>query len=239
VALRWSLPWLRSPAKHQLLEENERFFKKFDQSQPIESYEFVCFDTELTGLNHRRDTIVSIGAVRIKNLRIVAGENFFTYVHPERDLPKDSTLIHQITPQQIANAPKLSSVLPAFVEFCGESLLVGHYVDLDMAFLNRAMRQVMGGTLQNPCVDSMRLAQAFHEHRRRTYRGRPIATVTYNLAHLAEEFDLPSFTKHDALEDALQTAYLFLFLVKNLRAEGFNTLKDFYRAGKIGPHQFS
>lgn len=235
---RWSWLRLRSPAQHQLLVQNEGLFKRFDQSQPIENYEFVCFDTELTGLNPRRDTIVSIGAVRIKKLRIVAGDNFFTYVHPERDLPKDSTLIHQITPEQIVNAPKLSIVLPAFVEFCGESLLVGHYVNLDMAFINKAMRKGMGGTLHNPCVDSMRLAQAFHEHRGRTYSGRPISTASYNLTHLAEEFDLPRFAKHDALEDALQTAYLFLFLVKNLRAEGFTTLKDFYRGGKMGPLQF-
>jgi DNA polymerase-3 subunit epsilon len=238
VTLRWPWSRLRSPAKHQLLEQNEGFFKRFDQSLPIERYEFVCFDTELTGLSPRRDTIVSIGAVRIKNLRIMVGDNFFTYVHPERDLPKDSTLIHQITPEQIVNAPKLSRVLPAFVEFCGGALLVGHYVNLDMDFLNRAMRKVMGGTLHNPCVDSMRLAQAFHEHRGRTYSGRPIATASYNLTNLAEEFDLPRFGKHDALEDALQTAYLFLFLVKNLRAEGFATLKDFYRAGKPGPYQF-
>ncbi|MBI4963497.1 MAG: 3'-5' exonuclease [Desulfomonile tiedjei] len=235
---RWSWLWARSPAKHEFLRQNESLFASFEQGRPIEDYEFVCFDTELTGLNPRRDTIVSIGAVRIKDLRIVVGDNFFTYVHPERDLPKDSTLIHQITPEQLENAPKLGSVLPAFVEFCGEALLVGHYVNLDMAFVNKAMRKAMGGTLHNPCVDSMRLAQAFHEHRHRTYNGRPIATASYNLTHLAEEFDLPRFTKHDALEDALQTAYLFLFLVKNLRAEGFVTLKDFYRAGKTGPHQF-
>ena len=238
MTFRWPWIWLRSPNKHSLLRQNERFFKRFDQSEPIGSYEFVCFDTELTGLNPRRDTIVSIGAVRIRDLRIVAGDNFFTYVHPNRDLPKDSTLIHHITPEQIENAPKLSSVLPAFVEFCGEALLVGHYVNLDMAFINKALRSLMGGVLHNPCVDSMRLAQAFHEHRRRTYHGRPIATASYNLTHLAEEFDLPRFAKHDAMEDALQTAYLFLFLVKNLQAEGFKTLKDFYRAGKTGPNQF-
>jgi DNA polymerase III subunit epsilon len=124
------------------------------------------------------------------------------------------------------------------VEFCGDALLVGHYVNLDMAFVNKAMRKVMGGTLHNPCVDSMRLAQTFHEYRGKTFHGRPIATASYNLTHLAEEFDLPRFAKHDALEDALQTAYLFLFLVKNLRAEGFLRLKDFYRGGKTGPLQF-
>ncbi len=128
-------PWTRTK-KHPILVENESFFSTFDQNRPIESYEFVSLDTELTGLNPRHDQIVSIGAVRIRNLRIVAGENFFAYVRPTRALPKDSTLIHRITPEQIKNAPGLDSVLPDFVRFCGQSLLVGHYVALDMAFMN-------------------------------------------------------------------------------------------------------
>lgn len=230
--LRWPWLWFRARSRHPLLQDNQAFFAKFDQGRPIEAYEFVSFDTELTGLNPRRDTIVSIGAVRIKNLRIVAGDNFFTYVHPDRDLPKDSTLIHRITPGQIENAPRLRDVLPAFVEFCGGSLLVGHYVALDMAFVGKAMRKIMGGVVRNPCVDSMKLAQTYYEHRRRSEVGRPGAQPSYALKHLAQEYNLPLFAQHDALEDALQTSYLFLYLVRSLKDAGFVTLKDFYRAGR-------
>ncbi|HMK35252.1 MAG TPA: 3'-5' exonuclease [Desulfomonilaceae bacterium] len=230
-------PWTRAQ-KHSVLLENESCFSSFDQNRPIESYEFISFDTELTGLNPRQDQIVSIGAVRIRNLRIVAGENFFSYVHPTRELPKDSTLIHRITPEQIKNAPELDSVLPDFVRFCGESLLVGHYVSLDMAFLNKAARKILGGVLRNPCVDSMRLAQAHQEYRRRNHYKRFNPGLSFNLSVLAREYDLPLFVQHDALEDALQTAYLFIYLVKKLRRAGYITLKDFYLAGRIGPRMF-
>jgi DNA polymerase III subunit epsilon len=235
VKIQW--PWPRRE-KHPILTRNEEWFSRFDQDQPVESYDFVSFDTELTGLNPRHDEIVSIGAVRIRNLRIVAGDNFFSYTRPNRSLPKDSTLIHRITPEQLTDAPDLATVLPEFVEFCGDSLLIGHYVNLDMAFVNRAGRRLLGGTLKNPCVDSMRLAQAYQEHQRRTNFGRVHVGTSYNLAVLAREYDLPLFMQHDALEDALQTAYLFVFLVKRLKEAGYLTLKDIHAGGRIGPRMF-
>jgi DNA polymerase-3 subunit epsilon len=229
---RWPWSWFRSRPRHPLLQHNQGLFTRFDQARPVETYDFVSFDTELTGLNPRHDTIVSIGAVRIRNLQIVAGDNFFTYVHPNRDLPKDSTLIHRITPGQLENAPRLRDVLPAFVEYCGDSLLVGHYVALDTAFVGKAMRTLMGGVMRNPCVDSVKLAQTYHEHRFRAQTVRLSAQPSYALKHLAKEYDLPLFAQHDALEDALQTAYLFIYLVRSLKEVGFITLRDFYRAGR-------
>lgn len=230
------LSWLRGGEgdKHPLLKENEEYFVGFDQSMPVENYEFVVLDTELTGLDPRRDEIVSVGAFRISNLRISAGRNFFSYIRPGRELPKDSTLIHKITPEQVKEAPMPEEVWPAFVEFCGRSLLVGHFVTLDMTFINKALRRHMGGGLRNPCVDSMKLAAAFNDYNLRT-RLRPAKrNPTFNLSGLARQFDLPVFEQHDSLEDALQTAYLFLFLVKQLREAGCLTLKDLYTVGRTG-----
>jgi len=217
------------------LKENQESFEHFDSSLPIESYDFVCFDTELTGLNPRRDEIVSIGAVRIRNMRIQLGENFFSYVLPARDLPKDSTLVHRITPEQIKDSPDLQTVLPDFVKFCGGSLLLGHYVELDMAFVNRALRKQLGGAMHNPCVDSMTLAQVYHETTRKNRPGRVKYSLSYNLGNLTREYGLPRLEQHDAMEDALQTAYLFIFLVRRLREAGYITLKDFFLAGKYSP----
>jgi DNA polymerase III subunit epsilon len=227
-------PWGRRK-KNPILLENEAVFSDFDQDRPIETYEFVSFDTELTGLNPKRDRIISIGAVRIRNLRIVAGDNFFAYIKPDRDLPKESTLIHGITPEQLELAPPPEIMLPQFVKYCGKALLVGHYVELDMAFLNRACKRALGGSVKNPCVDSMRLAQAFQEYQRKSHLGFD-PEVAYNLRNLAREYNLPLFMQHDALEDALQTAYLFLFLVKSMLSAGFVTLREFNNADRTGPN---
>jgi DNA polymerase-3 subunit epsilon len=230
-------PWKQTTI-HPIVLRNREWFAEFNQDGPIESYEFTAFDTELTGLNPKVDQIVSIGAVKIRNLRIVAGDNFFCYVRPTRDLPKDSTIIHKITPDQIKDAPLLENVLPDFIDFCGPSLLVGHFVSLDMAFVNKAAKTALGGILNNPCVDSMRLAQAHQEFERRTRLGSYNPGPSFNLGYLSKYYDLPLFTEHDALEDAMQTAYLFIFLIKKLREAGYSTLKEFFSAGKIGPRMF-
>ncbi len=212
--------------------ENRAFFKGVDQGRPLEEYEFVVYDTELTGLNPKKDEIVSIGAVRIRKLQIMAGETFHVLLKPRRQLPKDSTLIHRITPQQIENAPSLEEVLPRFVEFCGRAFLVGHYVGLDTSFVNRAARRIFGAALHNPCLDTLRLAQAYKEMNWENYHDRFNMNVSYNLTDLGKEYGLPAFARHDAFEDAMQTAYLFLFLVKKMRGQGIVTLKELFNAGQ-------
>lgn len=220
--------------KHPVLRQNKKYFQRFNQRRPVQEYDLVCFDTELTGLDMRQDEIVAIGAVRIREMRIVVGDNFFSYVHPQRDLPKNSTLIHRITPQVIEKAPAPEEILPDFVEFCAGALLIGHAVQIDMAFLNKALRKHLGGIMRNPCMDSLGLAQAHFEYKRRENQG-PLGTMaTFNLSYLAHLYELPLFEPHDALEDAMQAAYLTLFLVEELKRLGYVTLKDFYRAAQRG-----
>ena len=218
--------------KDPRLERNTEFFSRFDQSRPIYQYEFTVFDTELTGLNPKREEIVSIGAVRIRNLKINISESFYELVKPTKKLPKNSTLIHRITPQQLEQAPPLENILGDFIEFCGNTLLVGHYIGLDMSFLNRATQKIMGGKLHNPCIDTMRLAQVFNEERWGNYYDQFDYGISYNLEDLSVKYGLPLFKRHDALQDAYQTAYLFLFLAKKLKQGGLKTLKDLYMAGR-------
>jgi len=221
-----------SRTQHPSFIRNRDYFTEIDQNRPIDSYEFVVYDTELTGLNPRKDEIVSIGAVRIRNLQILVGETFHTYLKPQRNLPKNSTLIHRITPQQIENSPALEEILPEFVDFCGQAFLVGHYVGLDTSFINRSAKKMFGSGLHNPCLDTMRLAQAYREMTWENYHDRFRMNVSFNLADLGKEYSLPPFTRHDAFEDAMQTAYLFVYLVKKMRAQGIITLKDLFIAGQ-------
>ncbi len=222
--------WFRKP--HPVIRENNAFFTKFDQSRPLSEYTFVVCDTELTGLNKRRDEIIAIGAVKIIDLRIELTRTFHQYIRP-RDLNHtDSTLIHRITPEQLRTMPPIEEVLPEFIRFCADAPLVGHHVVLDMDFLNRAAREVLGGTMANPSIDTMRLAMGYKEARFMDQRCREKLSASYALNDLSREFDLPEFKPHDALEDALQTAYLFLFLVKKMRQGRIRTLKDLYEAGR-------
>jgi len=226
-----SLPWFRET--HPSLLRNREFFDHFDQSRPLSEYDFVVLDTELTGLNKRRDEIISIGAVRVENLQINLSATFHRYVRPVNLCPGEATLVHKITPEQLKNTPYIRDVLPEFVEFCGSSLLVGHFLSIDMHFLNQAARQKLGGTLANPGIDTMRLAKGYWEKRHTHKFGGAGHENSYNLEYLGKELGLPLFNPHDALEDAMQTAYLFLFLVHKLKQGGVATLKDLYRSGRL------
>ena len=184
-------------------------------------------------MNKRRDEIISIGAVRIENLQIQLSDTFYSLVRPDNIDPNEATLVHRITPEQLQQAPPMEDVLPEFLEFCGDALLVGHFVGIDMHFLNRAARRYLGGLLSNPSVDTMRLARAYKEARCVDYYGGCDQAESYNLDDLSREFNLPRFKPHNALEDALQTAYLFLFLIKKIKHGGVRTLKELYLAGRI------
>lgn len=215
----------------QLLLKNRAHFTAFDQTRPLTDYRFVVLDTELTGLG-RRDEIISIGAVRIVNLQIELGATFNRLVRP-RDLNHNqATFIHQITPEQLRDAPTIEEVLPEFVEFCGDSLLVGHFLDIDMGYLNRAARKVLGGILANPAVDTMRLARAYKEANQSCDYGHCDQSFSCNLDDLSAEFNLPRFKPHDALEDALQCAYLFMFLAKSLGDGQVKTLQQLHQIGR-------
>ncbi len=233
MRLPFPLIWRRNKEKHPLLVRNGQHFSKFDLSRPVDTYDFVAFDTELTGLNPRRDEIVSIAGIRISGLQIVVDDCFYSYVRPGIRQHTTSTFIHRITPDELTNAPDLTSVLEAFVDFCGDSILVGHFVHIDRKFLRKAMTRTLGGLMRNPLIDSMQLAR-FHRNNRKAARVyREVEECSYNLADLSKAYHLPIFPQHDAFQDALQTAYLFIFLVKTLREEEeMYTLKQFCWAGR-------
>lgn len=234
----FSLLGIQKQPPHESIRRNHAYFASFDQGRDISDYDFVVFDTELTGLDRKEDEIIAIGAVRIKNLRIITGETFHTYIRPTSLEPRDSTLVHRITPQQLQPAPTMDTILRSFVNFCGSSLLVGHYVDLDIAFINRETRRILHGTLKNPCLDTMRMAHIYTTMCWEQYYDRYNLQVSYNLADLAKTYGLPEFGRHDALQDAMQTAYLFLFLAKRMRIHGIHSLKDLYAAGKSWKYIF-
>ncbi len=214
------------------LDENNRLCQELDQSRLLDDYVYTVLDTELTGLSASKEEIVSIGAVRVRGLAIAPGESFSALVRPSIPLPKTSTLIHRITPEAIAQSPPLSKVLPELIEFCKGTLIVGHHVGLDMSFINRACKKNHGRPMANPCLDTMRMAMLWREKRTPSHYEQYNLSISYVLTDLAREFDLPAFTAHEALGDALQTAYLFIYLAKKIAGNRPLTLRELFRAGQ-------
>jgi len=228
--------WFETPDSR--LAVNKEFFSNFDQGRPLADFSFVVCDTELTGLNKKKDELISIGAVKINNLQIDLSSMFHQFIQPERMAHTAATLVHRITPEQLAQAEPAEKILPQFVEYIHGSLLVGHHLMLDMHFLNKAAKKIMGGTLSNPGIDTMRMAQGYNRVRLGHYHEHNPREISYNLDDLGKKYGLPHFKPHDALEDALQTAYLFLYLIKKFRKGGLATLKDIYQSGRVGSFRY-
>jgi len=110
VSLRDLFPGFRKI--HPALAKNRELFQDFNQGRLLTEYRFVVFDTELTGLNKRKDEIISIGAVRMVNLQIELSQTFHCYIRPKNIDPNEATLVHRITPEQLRGAPPMEEVLP-------------------------------------------------------------------------------------------------------------------------------
>src|SRR5512139_2166621 len=102
-----------------------------EASMPIKQVRYVVIDTELTGLDEKKDGIVSLGAVRMTGGTIHPGETFYRLVNPSHELRAESVRIHQITPSEVREQPDIRTALLEFFAFTGQDVLVGHFVNID------------------------------------------------------------------------------------------------------------
>lgn len=100
----------------------------------------MVFDIETTGLLKYRDAITEIGAVRVENGEIT--ETYNQLINPERILPEKIVEITGITDAMLADKPKIDEVLPGFLDFCGDSLLVGQNTDFDVGFIRENAKRL-------------------------------------------------------------------------------------------------
>ncbi len=100
--------------------------------------------------------------------------------------------MHRITPEQIKTAPELKEVLPAFIEFLGPSLVVGHFIPLDLDFLNRASRKLLGGKIKNRWLDTIKLTRGYEETQRHEFYDGVNPGASYSLDTFGREIQFAS-----------------------------------------------
>jgi DNA polymerase-3 subunit epsilon len=194
---------------------------------------FVILDTELTGLNERKDSIVSVGAVRMSGTRISLGDPFYRLVRPRTALTRESVIIHGIMPSDVAEEQDIASVLAQFMDFCGGAVIVGHCVGIDLAFIERELKHVLGRRLAVPVLDTAELF-AWMSCRgllRRCIKDAPEQPDLYKLARC---LDIAIAESHHAMVDAFITAQVFQRFLSLLEQERIMTVGDLVRIGD--PH---
>ena len=118
--------------------------------------EIVCFDIETTGLDRKKEVIIEIGAVKLKNGQIT--DTFNTFAAPKRLLTTEITRLTGITDSMLDGAPSQEEALRAFLKFAGDAPLAAHNAEFDMGFIAAGCRK-FGIPFENPSIDTLILAQ--------------------------------------------------------------------------------
>ncbi|MEY8351885.1 PolC-type DNA polymerase III [Lachnospiraceae bacterium 54-53] len=171
---------------------------------------YVVFDIETTGFSSSRNRIIEIGAVKVKDGVIT--DKFSTFVNPDVPIPFEIEKLTGINDNMVLPHPRIREILPQFLEFCGDSVLVAHNASFDVSFI--AYNALQLGLEFNPTViDTVALARLLLPSLNR-----------YKLDTVAKALGISLLNHHRAVDDAGCTAEIFMAFVKKLRERGVETL---------------
>ena len=180
---------------------------------------FVVFDLETTGFSAEVDRIIEIGAVKIKNGEIV--DNFSKFVNPKIPIPFRIEKLTGINDSMVMEAEPIEKMLPEFLEFCGDAVMVAHNAGFDTSFIiNNAER--LGIKYDPTIMDTVLLAQFVIPN-----------LHNYKLDTLCKHLAVSLENHHRAVDDAQATAYIYLKMVKMLEERDIFDLDKLNEAGKL------
>jgi DNA polymerase III subunit epsilon len=186
-----------------------------DLDRRLADLAYSVFDTETTGLEPSNgDEIIQMGAVRIVNQRLLRQEIFDQLVDPRIPLKPAGIPIHGITEAMVKGQPTLDVVLPAFHEFCSETVLVAHNAAFDLRFF-QMKEDSLGVRFTQPVLDTLLLSAVIHPNQE-----------THRLETIAERLGINVIGRHTALGDAYVTGEVFLKMIPLLAAMGIVTLRQ-------------
>ena len=173
-------------------------FDKYDRD------EYVCFDCETTGLNPKVDDIISIGAVIIKNNKILTSKKFERFVKPKTKLQADSIKIHHIRECDLEDAKSIDEVILEFLDFIGNRPLVGYYLEFDMGMVNKYIKPKIGINLPNKQIE---VSALYYD---KVIGTIPQGNIDLRFDTIMKKLNLPILSKHNAINDAVMTSMIFL-----------------------------
>jgi DNA polymerase-3 subunit epsilon len=182
---------------------------------PLEGVRWVAIDCETSGLDIRRDRLLSVGAVAVRDGRIAVGEHFAAYVGQETPSGASNILVHGIGGDAQRSGRPLREVLAELNAFAGEGVPVGFHAPFDAAILRRH-----GLKLQADWVDLATLMPVL-------FPGK--APPAGSLDHWLAAFGIAAGQRHDALADAFATAQLHLVALAEMKRSGVRTVEALRR----------
>ena len=194
------LDWLKNINK-----EYPEFWKTYTSKFDKKSSRFVILSTETSGLNPAKDVILSIGSFAIIDNSIVIGDSFeavllqYKFFH-------DNGLSNEFLVESKMKKMGEPDAIKLFIEFIGNSVLVGHHIDFDVEMINAALERLDCGRLKNEALDVDVMHRKLHD----------INDKQFSLDELCTAYNIPKSDRNSSAEDAYKTALLFLKLKSRL-----------------------
>ena len=178
---------------------------------------YIVFDIETTGFSSIKDAIIEIGAVKVTDGKIT--DRFSTFVNPKRPIPFEITNLTSITDEMVMDSPTIDVVLPQFLEFAGDGVLVAHNAGFDVGFIEQNCRS-LGLSDEFVYLDTVALARVL------------LPTLSkYKLNIVAKALNISLENHHSAVDDAEATAEIFVKFTEMLKKDQVGTLKEVNRYG--------
>lgn len=214
--LAWVNNLLLRRQKRKLKESGFDFI--FSEKIP-DSY--VCFDCETTGLDPKKDKIVSLSAIKIQGNQVLTSQSLNLLIEQEGLIAADSIVVHHIRNIDVVEKESSSARLMTeklaineFLEFIKGSTLVGYYLEFDIAMVNQVIKPWLGVNLPNRQVEVSALYYDYMLRlaKRSGQQGLQQPNIDLTFDKILHKLKLPNLGQHDAFSDALMTALIFVKL---------------------------
>jgi DNA polymerase-3 subunit epsilon len=194
------LDWLKNISK-----EYPQFWKDYQAKFDKKSSRFVVLSTETSGLNPKKDVIMSFGAIGIENDSIIISDTFEVAI-PQYKFLHDNGITNDFLME--SNQPKLveEQAIQKLIEYIGNATLVGHRIHFDVEMINEALEKIGCGRLKNEALDIEVMYKKLND----------INDKNFSLDQLSATFKLPAAERVSTTDDAFTIALLFLRLKSRL-----------------------
>lgn len=171
----------------------------------VDKETFICLDCETTGLDTNQDQIIEIAIVKFNFDGTI--EEYDTLIDPLRDIPPESTKIHNITKEMVDGKPRIEQMLPAILKMIGKHIIVGHGIKFDIEMIAKACEKhgIQTDIRNNRFIDTLRMARLYGE------------SPVNSLQQLRKHFNVEPEGAHRAMSDVIVNVNVFKQLSKSYR----------------------
>src|SRR3954454_8325627 len=200
------------------------FDRTWTDDTPLEQVRFVVLDTETTGLDPRRDRVITIGAVAVQGGEILLEDSFEVMLKLHYN--RSSVTVHGITRDETLGGMDEPQAVALFLNYLKDGVIVGHHIGQDIEALGAGSERQFGFRLRNRSLDTMDLT--LHLNDTGAFAVSRLAEG-FSLDSLCETFGIKAHDRHTAGGDAFLTAKIFLRLLRIARAAGWATVDTLCR----------